>query len=105
MSTRTRLTRPFSTDSSRLSTPASVSMRIGLALDSPWSYAYLATQRMPLPHICPREPSRLYISMRASAWAEGQMRMSPSLPTPVLRSLTARASAGASVTCSSKQFT
>jgi len=33
----------------------------------PRSYASFATQRMPLPHICPREPSALYMIMRTSA--------------------------------------
>ena len=52
----------------------------------PLSKRYLATQRMPLPHIMPSLPSRLNMRIWASALSEGQMRMTPSPPTPLCRS-------------------
>ena len=62
----------------------------------PWSWTYLATQRMPLPHISDSLPSALNMRMRASARSDGQMRIRPSLPTPKWRSLMTRLRAAAS---------
>ena len=105
MQTRTDSTLPSATFSHRVLTPAPVSTSMTVLSVMPCSYTYLATQRMPLPHISPAEPSALYISMRKSALSEGQMQMSPSPPTPKCRSETYRARAGRSSTVSSKQLT
>ena len=51
-----------------------------------WSYTYFATQRIPLPHIAPREPSALYITISKSAFCPFSMRMMPSPPMPKCRS-------------------
>jgi hypothetical protein len=51
---------------------------------------------MPLPHISDSLPSALNMRIRPSAFSEGQIRISPSLPTPKCRSLTARLSAAGS---------
>ena len=58
----------------------------------PRSKRYLATQRTPLPHISPSDPSALNIRIRTSARSEGMIRIRPSPPTPKWRSDTARAS-------------
>ena len=67
MSTVTAVTCPPVISSSTVRMPASVSMLIGLSREMPCSYAYFATQRMPLPHISEPEPSALYMSISASA--------------------------------------
>jgi len=46
------------------------------------SYTYFATQRMPLPHILPSEPSALYILILKSATSDGLITISPSEPIP-----------------------
>ena len=46
---------------------------------------------MPLPHISASQPSALNIRMRASARSDGQIRISPSPPTPKCRSAIRRA--------------
>ena len=54
-----------------LALAASVSMAILDLRAVPWSCTYFATQRMPFPHMRPRLPSALYISMRQSAVLDG----------------------------------
>ena len=105
ISTVTAVTLPFSTFISRYLIPDNVSTKICGLSTIWWSYAYFPTQRMPLPHIAPREPSRLYISMRQSATSDGVIRINPSEPIPKWRSLTAIASFSGSFTVSSKQLT
>src|SRR5579875_3152984 len=74
----------------RLSTivlaPQSVSTTSGFFRPPESSYCRRATQRIALPHISPRLPSALYISIRTSACADGQSRISPSPPIPKCRS-------------------
>ena len=74
ISTVTAVTLPFSTFISRYLIPDNVSTEICGLSTIWWSYAYFPTQRIPLPHIAPREPSRLYISMRQSATSDGVIR-------------------------------
>ena len=88
MSTRTRCTRPPSTSRSSVRTPRPVSIVNCFLRAMPWSNRYLATQRTPLPHISPSEPSALNIRIRASARSEGMIRIRPSPPIPKWRSLT-----------------
>ena len=99
MSTVTASTEPFVTVRSSPRTPAPVSAvsRVFLGA-SPRSYASFATQRMPLPHISDSLPSAFHIRIRTSALSLGRIRMSPSLPTPKRRSLTAFAIATGSST-------
>ena len=63
-----------------------VSMRIGLRRTRPRSKASRATHRIPLPHISPRLPSALYISIRMSARLDGASMIRPSPPIPKWRS-------------------
>ena len=48
----------------------------------PWSYTYLATQRMPLPHISASLPSALNICIRASATSTGPNQNQTVAPDP-----------------------
>src|SRR5438132_1499293 len=98
----------------RVRPPGEERMRFNLGAKSkhevvrtrPWSYTYLATQRMPLPHISASLPSALNMRMRASALSDGQMRIKPSEPTPQCRSLITRLSpAGSCGIGSRKQST
>ena len=70
----------------------------GLFRVSPWSYAYLATQRTPLPHISASLPSALNMRIRTSATSEGRIRISPSPPMPKCRSETLPPAAAGSAT-------
>src|ERR1041384_6896368 len=55
---------------------------------------------MPLPHMDPSEPSALNMIIRKSAFFDGAIRIRPSEPTPVWRSLTATPrAAGAGFFC------
>ena len=63
-----------------------------------------AGQRTPLPHMAPREPSALYISMAKSPAHPGLTQMSPSAPTPKCRSLSVFASRGSSGGSPSRQL-
>ena len=105
MLTRTVLTLPLSTVSLSVLRPASVSTVISSLDTSPWSYAYLATQRMPLPHIWASLPSALNMRMRTWALSDGRMSIRPSAPMPKWRSLTKGATAAGSSTVSSKPLT
>ena len=67
--------------------PASVSIFTVVLSVRPLSYTYFPTQRMPLPHIFPCEPSALYISIKKSALSDDFIRISPSEPIPVCLSL------------------
>jgi hypothetical protein len=60
---------------------------------------------MPLPHIDPSEPSELNMIIRKSAFFDGAMRMRPSEPMPVWRSLIAIDSAAGSAIFSLKAST
>ena len=74
--------------SSSVFTPESVSMVMVVRPSvMPLSYRYLPTQRMPLPHIFPSEPSALKIRICASALSEGEIRIMPSPPIPKCGSL------------------
>ena len=86
MSTVTRSTSFPRMCSSRDLGPAPVSMVRQVFRVSPLSQTYLPTHRIPLPHMVPREPSALYISMAKSPPRPGQMQMIPSAPTPKCRS-------------------
>ena len=86
-------------------TPESVSIVTVVLLVRPLSYTYLPTQRIPLPHILPCEPSALYISMKKSAFSEGLIRISPSEPIPNLTSLTLTAISTGLLTATSVQST
>jgi hypothetical protein len=105
MFTVTSRATPSTTFSASVSTPRPVSTFMGLLRDKPWSHEYLATQRMPLPHISPSDPSTLNMRMRTSALSLGRIMISPSLPMPKCRSDTARATAPGSSTRSSKPLT
>ena len=81
-------------------TPESVSTSAAVPEAYPWRNRYSATQRTPFPHILPSLPSALNMRIFASAVSEGQMRMTPSPPTPLCRSESVRASSsGASTSC------
>ena len=80
--------------------PEAVSTSISVLSTIPWSYAYFPTQRMPLPHMAPLEPSRLYISIWQSAQSEGLIKISPSEPMPKFRLLTFTAADAGSSTAS-----
>ena len=108
MLTVTRRTLASATSRSSERVPRPVWTRIGLARVRPWSKAYLATHRMPLPHISASLPSALNIRMRTSAAVPGSggtIRISPSAPIPTWRSDTALATAGGSTTASAKPST
>ncbi len=53
---------------------------------------------MPFPHISDSLPSAFHIRMRTSALSLGRITISPSMPIPKRRSLTAFASATGSAT-------
>ena len=63
--------------------PERVSKAISFLSVSPYSYTYLPTQRLALPHIMASEPSALKMRMLKSPVSEGPIRTSPSLPMPV----------------------
>ena len=67
MSTRTRSTLPSFLWSWRRLIPARVSTVISSFCVRLWSLTYFPTHRIPFPHIFPREPSALYISISKSA--------------------------------------
>ena len=69
------------------------------------SYAYFATHLHPLPHISASDPSALNMRMRTSAMSDGPTMISPSLPIPKCRSLTACDRVTGSSIFSSKQLT
>ena len=85
ISTVTCVTMPFSMVSVGFITPANVSIVKVVSLISPCSYAYLAKQRMPLPHISASLPSELMMRMRTSHVLDGTTITRPSAPIPVRR--------------------
>ena len=105
MSAEAPHTRPSRSRSSRVRGPASVSTVRRVLFVSPPSYTYLPRQRRPLPHMAPREPSALYISMVKSPVRPGFTQISPSAPTPKCRSDIRRARPGRSSGTASMQFT
>ena len=88
----------------RVLIPESVSTVISVLSTMPWSYAYFPTHLMPFPHILPREPSKLYISIIQSATLEGLMNITPSPPIPKCLSESLIASSPGFCGSSSKQF-
>ena len=70
-----------------LTTPQSVSTVTELFFTSAYFFAKNAAHLTPLPHIAPREPSALYITIFISARAELSIAIIPSLPMPNLLSL------------------
>ena len=83
ISTVTVLTVFPSTCNFRILIPDSVSKVISVLSVNPYSYTYLPTQRLPLPHIIASEPSALKIRILKSALSETPINISPSLPIPV----------------------
>ena len=83
ISTVTAVTVFPSTWSFRILIPDSVSRVISVLSVKPYSYTYLPTQRLPLPHIIASEPSALKIRILKSALSEFPINISPSLPIPV----------------------